>query len=57
MKTVKPQVHEKSAVRDGQDSAKVRLGAMTPTFPPVKVAPKASGKMRMGAMTPAFPKR
>jgi hypothetical protein len=56
MKTRKPQVDEKSAVRDTQDSAKVRVGAMTPTFPQAKVAPKDAGKVRMGAMTPAFPK-
>jgi hypothetical protein len=56
MKTVKPQVHEKS-VSDAQDGAKVKLGAMTPAFPQVKVAPRDGDKLRMGAMSPAFPKR
>jgi hypothetical protein len=60
MKTVQPQVHDKSVVRDAQDGAKVKLGAMTPAFPQVKVAPIApreGDKVRMGAMSPAFPKR
>ena len=52
MKKVQLQVHKKSVVRDAQDGAKVRIGAMTPAFPQVKVAPIASqegDKVRMGA--------
>lgn len=58
MKAVQPQVHEKSTVHDTQDSAKVRIGAMSPAFPLVKVppiAPRDGDKVRMGAMTPSFP--
>jgi len=59
MKAVQSHVTEKPAVRDTKDSAKVQIGAMTPSFPPVKAPSKATkdgDKIRMGAMTPAFPK-
>ena len=34
MKATQSQVTEKSAVRVTRDSAKVQIGAMTPSFPP-----------------------
>jgi hypothetical protein len=59
MKAIQSQITEKATIRDTKDSAKVQIGAMTPSFPPVKVPPRAlkdGDKIRMGAMTPAFPK-
>jgi hypothetical protein len=38
--------------------SRVRMGAMTPAFPPVKAPAKPvddSSKVKMGAMTPSFP--
>jgi hypothetical protein len=42
-----------------QDSGRVRIGTMSPTFPPVRGAASAtsadSGQVRMGTMSPTFP--
>jgi len=41
-----------------QDSGKVRMGNMSPSFPaprPEKAATADSGKVRMGNMSPSFP--
>ena len=41
-----------------KDNAKVRVGAMSPTFPPARDRPANvadSGRLRMGAMSPTFP--
>ena len=41
-----------------KDKGAVRMGYMTPAFPPVRAAPTPvadEGKVRMGYMTPAFP--
>ncbi len=57
MKVIRSQ-KEKAPARDTRDSGTVQIGAMTPTFPPVSVAPSQSqdsNKIRMGAMTPTFP--
>src|SRR5262245_8050162 len=41
-----------------QDSGKVRMGTMSPTFPPVHTKPANltdGGRLRMGTMSPSFP--
>jgi hypothetical protein len=41
-----------------QDCGKVRIGDMSPGFPPPRTTPliaKDSGKVRMGDMSPSFP--
>jgi hypothetical protein len=41
-----------------QDDAKLRMGTLSPTFPPVRAKPanlEDSGQLRMGAMSPSFP--
>jgi hypothetical protein len=58
MKLVKLPLKAKPAARDTQDSGAVAIGAMTPSFPPVKATPsesKDSNQVRLGAMSPAFP--
>jgi hypothetical protein len=40
------------------DSAKVRSGALSPAFPPLRRSPASAGdasKVRIGALSPAFP--
>ena len=40
------------------DSAKIRIGSMSPAFPPVRGRPANSsdtGKVRIGNLSPAFP--
>jgi hypothetical protein len=40
------------------DDGKVRMGTMSPTFPPVRDRPANSadtGRLRMGTMSPTFP--
>jgi hypothetical protein len=44
--------------REIEDSGKVRIGDMSPSFPPVRAAPTGandSGKVRIGDMSPSFP--
>jgi hypothetical protein len=47
------------ATRATEDSGKVRIGTVSPTFPPVhRDAPATStdsGKVRMGTVSPTFP--
>jgi hypothetical protein len=53
-----PVMENAAAPRDTQDSGAVAIGAMTPSFPPVKVSAKESkdsNRVRMGAMTPLLP--
>ena len=41
-----------------EDHGKVRMGAFTPPFPPIRAEPGRvgdNGKIRMGAFTPVFP--
>jgi hypothetical protein len=41
-----------------KDHEAVRMGYMSPAFPPVRMEPASAGdkgKVRMGYMTPAFP--
>jgi hypothetical protein len=41
-----------------QDRGKVRMGTMSPTFPPVRTKPANfadSGRIRLGTMSPTFP--
>jgi hypothetical protein len=48
----------KRATRDIEDSGKVRVGNMSPSFPPVRTPPadaKDPGKVQMGNMSPSFP--
>lgn len=44
----------KKTVRQAKtaDRGRVRLGSMSPPFPPAKIADK--GKVRLGSMSPAF---
>jgi hypothetical protein len=42
MKPIQPEVTEKLRVRVARDSAKVQIGAMTPSFPPARVPPQVS---------------
>jgi hypothetical protein len=40
------------------DSGKVRLGLLSPSFPPVRTAPRGAadnGQVRIGLMSPSFP--
>src|SRR5262249_32620896 len=40
------------------DDGKVRMGTMSPTFPPARAHPRPladSGRLRMGTMSPTFP--
>jgi hypothetical protein len=44
--------------RNIKDDGKVRLGVMSPTFPPVRSEPgnvEDGGKVRLGVMSPMFP--
>ena len=41
-----------------QDDGKVRMGTLSPTFPPVRDRPANladSGRLRMGTLSPTFP--
>ena len=41
-----------------QDDGKVRMGTMSPTFPPARSKPADvadSGRLRMGTLSPTFP--
>ena len=41
-----------------EDDGKVRMGAMSPSFPPARARPANladSGRLRMGAMSPSSP--
>jgi hypothetical protein len=41
-----------------QDDAKVRMGTLSPTFPPARNKPanaSDSGRLRMGTLSPTFP--
>jgi hypothetical protein len=41
-----------------QDDGKVRMGTMSPSFPPVHASPANladSGRLRMGTLSPTFP--
>ena len=42
MKATQSQVMEKTGVRVTRDSAKVQIGAMTPSFPPAQLPPQVS---------------
>jgi hypothetical protein len=42
MKPIQPEVTDKLHVRVTRDSAKVQIGAMTPSFPPARVPPQVS---------------
>ncbi|MBV8838549.1 MAG: hypothetical protein JO000_18595 [Alphaproteobacteria bacterium] len=53
------QVLVKTPSSDVKDSAKVRLGAISPAMPATRPAPAAtadSAKVRLGAISPALPK-
>jgi len=42
-----------------QDNGKVRMGTMSPDFPPVRNKPARvadSGRLRIGTMSPTFPR-
>jgi hypothetical protein len=48
----------KTAPREIEDSGKVRVGNMSPSFPPVRTTPadvRDLGKVQMGNMSPSFP--
>jgi hypothetical protein len=48
MKPIQLEVTEKMRVRVTRDSAKVQIGAMTPSFPPARVPPPASKDYESG---------
>lgn len=42
-----------------EDSGKLRIGTLSPTFPPVRARPANladSGRLRMGTLSPTFPR-
>ena len=51
------QVAVKIPTSDIQDSGRVRMGAVSPAMPPVRISTetKDAGKVRMGAVSPAMP--
>jgi hypothetical protein len=61
MKTIgtKTVVQAKAAIREVKDSGRVQMGAVSPSFPPVRATPvnevKDSGRVQMGAVSPSFP--
>jgi hypothetical protein len=51
-------VQAKAAIPEIEDGGRVQLGAVSPSFPPVRAAPanvKDRGKVEMGAVSPSFP--
>ena len=47
----------RSSTSATQDDGKVRMGTLSPSFPPVHASPANladSGRLRMGAMSPMF---
>jgi hypothetical protein len=51
-------VTKKGSKADVFDSGRVQMGAVSPSFPPVRVAPgqvKDIGKVHLGAVSPSFP--
>jgi hypothetical protein len=48
MKPIQPEVTENLHVRVTRDSAKVQIGAMTPSFPPARVPPQVSKDYESG---------
>ena len=53
------QIAVKIPTSDIQDKGQVRMGAVSPAMPPVRISTetKDSGKVRMGAVSPALPPR
>ena len=54
---MKNQVYPPKSVAD---DGRVQVGAISPAFPPTRLAPpqgRDDGKTRMGAISPAFPPR
>jgi hypothetical protein len=52
------QVRTKESPAVISDGGRVRIGAASPAFPPVRGAPantRDTGKIRIGAASPAFP--
>jgi hypothetical protein len=50
--------NDKTSAPRSVDDSRVRMGAMTPSFPPTRATPPAvkdEGPVQMGAMTPTFP--
>jgi hypothetical protein len=48
----------KSTAQATKDDGRVRMGLMSPSFPPVRVSPAEvadKGKTRLGLMSPSFP--
>jgi hypothetical protein len=42
-----------------EDSGKIRIGTLSPTFPPARAKPDNvadSGRVRMGTLSPTFPR-
>jgi hypothetical protein len=42
-----------------KDSGKIRIGTLSPTFPPARAKPDNvadSGRLRMGTLSPTFPR-
>ena len=58
MKEISEQKVEGIASPATQDSGKVRMGTLSPSFPPVRTKPANlvdNGRLRMGTLSPNFP--
>jgi len=52
------EVTSRTPAREIDDKGKVRIGDMSPGFPPLRTTPAAtkdSGRVRIGDMSPGFP--
>jgi hypothetical protein len=59
VKNIRPEKVAAGANRATQDSGRVRIGTVSPTFPPVRGDTPATladgGQVRMGTVSPTFP--
>jgi hypothetical protein len=56
--SIKSVVQAKATIPETEDGGRVQLGAVSPSFPPVRATPaniKDRGKIEMGAVSPSFP--
>jgi hypothetical protein len=58
VKEIGPQKVEPTSSPATQDNGKIRMGTLSPSFPPVRDRPANaadSGRLRMGTLSPTFP--
>lgn len=51
-------VQAKPTIPEIEDGGRIQMGALSPSFPPVRATPtsvKDRGKIEMGALSPSFP--